>query len=67
MIRPALMYGTETWAKKKAEERKMQSTEMRMLRWMIGKTRKDRVRNEEVHKMVKVADIAEKMRERRLT
>ena len=67
MIRPALMYGTETWAIKKAEERKMQTTEMRMLRWVIGKTRKDRVRNEEVRKMVKVADIAEKMREKRLT
>src|SRR6201996_2815769 len=60
MIRPALMYGTETWAIKKAEERKMQTIEMRMLRWIIGKTRKNRVRNEEVRKTVKVPYIAEK-------
>ena len=40
MIRPALLYGSETWSIKKAEERKMQTTKKRILRWMIGKTRK---------------------------
>src|SRR6201996_8633135 len=62
MIRLALMYGTETWAIKKAEERKMQTTELRMLRWMIGKTRKKI--GSEMKKCEKwsVADIMKKMR-----
>ena len=67
MIRPAMLYGTETWAIKVDEERKMQVTEMRMLRWMLGKTRKDRIKNDEIRNTVKVANIADKMRERRLT
>ena len=33
---------------------------------MCGKTMRDRVRNERVHKMIKVAPIKEKMRENRL-
>ena len=44
MIKPAMMYGTETWALKKAEERKVQVAEMRMLRWMVGRSRKDKIR-----------------------
>ena len=67
MIRPAMLYGTETCALKVADERKMQVTEMRMLRGMLGKTRKDRIRNVEIRETVKVTDIADKMREKRLT
>ena len=39
---------------------------MRMLRWMCGKTRKNRVRNEDIQKMVGVAPIQDKLRENRL-
>ena len=40
--------------------------EMRMVRWMCGFTRIDRIRNEEIKDLVKVAPIEDKMRESRL-
>ena len=39
---------------------------MRMLRWMCGKTRKDRVRNEYIREWVGVVPIKDKLREIRL-
>ena len=65
-IRPAMMYGSECWATKKQHVDKMSVAEMRILRWMCGKTRKDRVRNEDIRKMVGVAPIQDKLRENRL-
>ena len=41
----------------------MQVAEMRMLRWSLGITMKERVSNEEIRNIVKVGDIAEKMQE----
>ncbi|WP_435316542.1 hypothetical protein, partial [Klebsiella pneumoniae] len=46
VVRPALMYGLECAPLKKAEERKLDVTEMKMLRWTAGVTKLDRVRNE---------------------
>ena len=45
---------------------KISVAEMRMLRWMCGKTRQDRIRNETVREMVGVVPIEEKLRENRL-
>ena len=42
---------------------KMSVTKMRMLRWMCGKTRKDNVRNEDIHHQVGIAPIEDKLRE----
>ena len=41
-------------------------TEMRMIRWMCGYTRMDRIRNEVIRDLVKVAPIEDKMSETRL-
>jgi len=41
----------------------VQVAEMRMLRCSLGITMKERVSNEEIGKIVKVGDIAEKMQE----
>ena len=62
-----MLYGTECWAVKKQHEAKMSVAEMRMLRWMCGKTRKDRIRNVNIRSMVGVAPIEDKMRENRLS
>ena len=53
-VRPAMVYGAETWAVKKAHEKKMEVAEMKMLRWMggvtIGWTRSETRRSEEARK-----------------
>ncbi|KAF3664968.1 hypothetical protein FXO37_11240 [Capsicum annuum] len=46
VVRPALLYGAEYWSVKKAHIQKMKVTEMRMLWWICGCTRKYRIRNE---------------------
>ena len=45
VVRPAMLYGAKTWQIKRAEENKLEVPEMRMLRWMLGVTRRDKVRN----------------------
>ncbi|KAL6553120.1 hypothetical protein OROGR_006962 [Orobanche gracilis] len=65
-IRPALLYGTECWAVKQCHVQKMNVAEMRMLRWMCGHTKKDRLRNEVIREKVRVASIEDTMMENRL-
>ncbi|KAL6532562.1 hypothetical protein OROHE_013984 [Orobanche hederae] len=65
-IRPALLYGTECWAVKQCHVQKMNVAEMRMLRWMYGHTKKDRLRNEVIREKLRVASIEDKMMENRL-
>lgn len=60
-IRPAMLYGAECWATKGQHIQKISVAEMRMLRWICGHTRKDRVRNEDVRDKVGVAPIEEKL------
>ena len=45
VLRPALRYGAETWASNKAQENKLDVEEMRMLRWMCGVTKLEKIRN----------------------
>ena len=40
MIRPVMNYGAETWALKKKDEERLERTEMRMLRWILGVTKR---------------------------
>ena len=66
VVRPALMYGAEAWALKKAQEKKLEVAEMRMLRWMCGVTRLDKIRNERIRGIMKVGEITKKVQERKL-
>ena len=61
-----MMYGAETWAMKKAQQKKLDVAEMRMLRWMSGVTKLDRIRNERIRGTTKVGEISKKVQESRL-
>ncbi|KAM1519454.1 hypothetical protein ACFX1Z_022250 [Malus domestica] len=65
-IRLAMLYGTECWAVKHQHVHKMGVAEIRMLRWMCGHTRKDKIRNEDIRGKVGVAEIEGKLRENQL-
>ena len=60
------MYGSECWPITKALDQNMKVDEMRMLRWMCGLKRLDKIRNEVIRERVGVASIQDKMRESRL-
>ena len=51
----------DCWVVKKRVS-KMNVAEMKMLRWMCGKIRRDKIRNERIHKMIEVAPIEENER-----
>ncbi|PHT57287.1 hypothetical protein CQW23_05773 [Capsicum baccatum] len=54
-VRPAMLYGAECWPVKNSHIQKLKVAEMRILRWMCGFTRGDRVRNEIIREKVGVA------------
>ena len=44
VIKLAMTYGVECWTIEKQHMHKIDVAEMRMFRWMCGKTRKDKIR-----------------------
>ena len=66
VVRPVLVYAAETWALSKKESELLERTKMRMLRWILGVGRRDRIRNENIRKRLKVLCITEKIRTTRL-
>ena len=64
VIRPALIYGAETWTTTKREEERLNVNEMRMLRRSCGVTRKDRVPNKNIRGSLNVAVVRKKIMER---
>ena len=66
VVRPAVLYGSECWPLKKTQAQRLMVAEMRMIRWMCGFTRLDRIRNEVIRSLAEVAPIEEKLRETRL-
>ena len=45
-VRPAMLYGLETVALTKTQEAEMEVAELKMLRFSLGVTRMDKIRNE---------------------
>ena len=57
VIRPALLYGAECSPIKRSHVKRMRVAEMRMIRWICGHTRLDKIRNEAIRGKIGVASI----------
>ena len=66
VVRPTMVYGLETVVVTKKQVEEMEVAEMKMLRFAMGVTRKDKIRNEYIRSTVKIERLEMKMREGRL-
>ena len=67
VVRPALLlYGAETKATTRGQEARLEVNEMRMLRWMCGVTRRDKIRNQYTRETTRVVQASKKITEKRL-
>ena len=66
VIRSVLLYGTESAALRREEERRLEVTEMKMLRNLCRISLKEHGRNDDIRKLAGVVNIIEKAKEGRL-
>ena len=63
---PAMLYGLKTVALTKRQDTEMEVSESTMLRFSLGVTRTDKIRNEYIRGTAQVGRFGEKIREARL-
>ena len=61
-----MLYGAECWPTKRRHAQQLSVAEMRILRWICGHTRMDRVRNHDIRDRLGIAPIEEKLVQHRL-
>ncbi|KAK3525956.1 hypothetical protein QTP70_011401 [Hemibagrus guttatus] len=66
VVRPAMLYGLETVSLRKRQESELEVAELKMLRFSLGVTRLDRIRNEYIRGTAHVGLLGDKVREARL-
>ncbi|KAK3557991.1 hypothetical protein QTP86_005620 [Hemibagrus guttatus] len=66
VVRPAMLYGLETVSLRKRQESEQEVAELKMLRFSLGVTRLDRIRNEYIRGTAHVGRLGDKVREDRL-
>ncbi|KAK3550568.1 hypothetical protein QTP70_000051 [Hemibagrus guttatus] len=66
VVRPTMLYGLETVSLRKRQESELEVAELKMLRFSLGVTRLDRIRNEYIRGTAHVGRLGDKVREARL-
>ena len=66
VIKPMFIYGEETWAPRRKEEAKLERTEIKMLRWIMGISFLERLETDEIRRRASVVKISVVIRERQL-
>ena len=65
-IRSAMLYGSETWALTEGLVKRLETNELRMLRYMTGIKWQDKISNEKVRRRCKINKLGNEIRSRRL-
>ena len=65
-VRRSMLYGSETWAMKVEDLRRLMTAERRMVRWMFGVSLKDKISSQDLLCRLKLEDIAVAIRRGRL-
>ena len=66
VVRPTMLYGMETVVVTERQVGKMEVAELKMLRWALGVTRKDKKRDKYVKGAAKIAKLGDKLRNGRI-
>ena len=61
-VRPAMLYAMETVAVSERQVGKMEVAELKLVRWALGVTIKDKIRSEYVRGTAKIAKLGDKLR-----
>jgi hypothetical protein len=56
-----MLYEAECWPIKRRHIQQLSVAKMRMLRWICGHTRRDRVQNDDIHERLGVAPVEEEL------
>ena len=66
VVRPIMLYGMETVAVTERQVGKMEVAELKIMRWPMRVTRKDKIKSEYVRETAKIAKLGDKLRNARL-
>ena len=64
-VLPVLIYSAETWSLLNKQEERLRVTQRSMERSMLGKSRRDRIRNEWIREKTGVMDVIEQVKRRK--
>ena len=66
VVRPTTLYEIETVTVTERQVGKIEVADLKMVRWTLGVTRKDKIRNEYLRGTAKIAKLGDKLRDARL-
>ena len=66
VVRPAMLYGMKMVTVTKRQVGKVEVVELKMMRWSLGVTRKDKTRGKYVRWTAKIAKLEDKLRNAKL-
>jgi hypothetical protein len=66
VIRPIMLYEAQWWPTKRRHVQQLSVAEMRMLRWICGNTKRDRVQNDDIRERLGVTLVKKKLVQHRL-